>query len=472
MVHTQQISRADVLKKTVHYAIASSISYLEPEMGHLIKTWLPDVSNRLEGYLAIESLANMNHIMTDGLTHEQLIQWEKATRSMTALHATENISDDLFLVDNTGRPRSQLRAILHEFNQNCVLPLLPETFTYNTAHLDRALASIDYLDFSDYEFPIQRTVQYLVPNLRALLQSQTVPEALTGALDYLEQRPVHFFLKLNLISVYKAAVQLTRLHNQLDGRLSLIYSAGYDGLQQRYQAGQMLLHQPFLDIDSAFDMGIDTILVKYTSAHHIMAHALADPSVERLLARPDNQKLLNYAIYLISADIRCTNDAGLLLQAPEQEVRQMVARMRSHYGVHLSPRLLFRQLLEEPGIWAVHHLFARQIKDAANNEYNMLLNAGANPELSTDDLWETWFYNLAYMCTQYREAHRESVRILGQACQIVPDIGQALGRFACFNYELYAKPASIGDYHTEFDGWQYLESLQNKKAWQSYYAGV
>jgi hypothetical protein len=422
--------------------------------------------------MAIESLAKMNHLMTDGLTRQQLVQWEKATRSMTALHATENISDDLFLVDDTGKPRSRLRAILHEFNQHYVLPLIPQTFTYDTDHLDKALVSIDHLDFSGYQFPIQRTVNYLVPRLRALLEGNSASGTLWDALDYLEQRPVHFFLKLNLISAYKAAAGLNRLHNRLDGRLSLIHDAGYEALRRRYQAGQTLLHEPFLEIEQAFEIAIDTILVNYSGAHSALGHAMADPDVERRLAHPENQKILNYAIYLVTADIRCTNDAGLLLQAPEHEVRQMIARLRRHYGHHLTPRLLFRQLFNQPNLWAVQHLFSRQIKDAVDSEYNVLLNAGADPAFGTDDLWDVWFHNLRYMQIQYHEIGHEAAHMLQRVQQFVPYIAHSLGTFAYFNYELYAQPAHQGDYDTDFGGWRHLESLQDKAAWQSYYTHV
>jgi hypothetical protein len=462
--------KPNVLKTTVHNAIANSAAYLKPELGELFRRLLPHMPSHVESHLAIESLAYLNRILTYGLSESQFIQWEKATRSMTAFHATENISDDLFVVDSTGRPRAGMQAILRKFMVEDVLPLLPHVFTANTAHLDRSLASIDRLDFSGYDFPVEQTADYLMPQILRLLSSDDIPADVLQLLRHIEANPVNFFLKLNLISIYNAAAQLTDLNQQLEGRLSSIHSAAYNAMRRRYQAGQILLEEPFLSIENAFEFAIDTILVTYSGAHNALAHAIADSAISQALDDRQNQEQVIQMTYLVAADIRCTNDIGLLLHASQEEVTHIVERLRHHYGDDLAPRMLFRTLFESQDMWTIRQLFSRQIKDAVDNEYNLLLNAGASPHLTADEFWTVWFDNLHYSRQQYGRISRKAASILREVREFAPSIVDSLATFAYFNYELYSQPAHIGDYDTRFDGWRHLESLRSDTAWQSYFS--
>lgn len=241
-------------------------------------------------------------------------------------------------------------------------------------------------------------------------------------------------LKANLASIVVTiqAILKIRIENP---ELAEIADFAIQSIRRRYDATSTLAANPGIDFNNANEIGRASIITDSTYANYFLIIGLIDKEFsEALFAK---WSIVKEAIYNSSNLIRLINDAGKTLEDVEGS-KVLLSELRKKYGLNLTPRELFIKIREEE-TEEIKAFLSRFIKDSYEKEYNTIFNAGTQPEMSSDELWEKFFENLSQASNKYLTSKRRLNSLIEDLPKILVKYCDILKLFVNYNYGIYSR---------------------------------
>lgn len=295
--------------------------------------------------------------------------------------------------------------------------------------LEDGIQKIKALDFGDNGGEISDAFKVILSNLK----SNDLDDETVGFVKNLSASLV----SLNLIGVYFALLSV-------DSGSNIVRDFARQSLRNRYESGIQILRNPSMEIEEALIWGQKSILTDFTFSSTIQQYLKARPDLIKAVEK--NWSLIKETIENASVVIRLLNDVGpVLLESNRKGVGDLLNEVSVEYDKSY-PSLFFCRFRDSNETLSIRlkNALDRQIRDSGS-EYNMILNSGFRSDLSVDEAWELYFFNLEKAQDSYRQSKEVVERNLVEIKRVlgVVEVSNVIGKFLEYNYELYGHQ---GDY--------------------------
>lgn len=350
-INSQYVNLLQESSSLVNEGLLDLIKRSYPEMAPIVAARFHRIESDVLGIRALSLLLVLSTHHLDVLYEDDDVRsrFNALMKRMTTLYMLENITDDFCsLIVAEGETYYPYAAMMSHFYT--LLEALIE---------DRMSLRDTFTALSD--FPS------LYPEMPPV-----------GKLSELvDVRPDHL-LALHLQSVSDILKALKQLDRE-DAELRPLIEKAYYGLLNRYRVSRMCLEVPQVSIYEALERGKATILTDFHSAFVLLAAASVDALVRsHAIAQFEIlETLIDHSSYVH----RILNDTGIAGLQPQD-----AARIFAEYPP--TPDMSARDYIK--ALYTVLsqdecRYFARLIKDAEENEANIVLDSPCDPSLNAAD---------------------------------------------------------------------------------------
>ncbi len=396
-------------------------------------------SKKLQATLQIETFSELLDLWTSGMSPEEQTKAMPYFLEILEHHLTEKGTDDF-----------------HQFSEEGHILLEQSIFNYNTIASHLAIGDISLEDAVTLARLTVMTpkLQHLETDLKKLFNRMSENPTLLKRIgmrwydwrhsSHLDQKkgqislhdaledPNTFIMMANLQAINKARENIIDVDEKTDYKLRELVFYTLKMLSARYSGGNNLLEDLYVPVETALEHGTDTVLIGYTYGMGLLARASADPQF--LEAIENDQFTIIEAISDSARVIREMNDASptaLTVWGENEDLAlQTLAELRQQVGSELPPKEFFKQLRvdaeKDPELQKYVDMYARQVVDAGQGEYNIGLFA------STDSLepntWESFVHNIRVLSQDYATTRKRLWENLQKMNKDAADfIGQMIG---------------------------------------------
>lgn len=414
-------------------------------------------SRRLQANLQLETFAELLTLWTQGIATEQLTQVLPYFLEILKHHLTEKGTDDYL-----------------EFDEHGEIPLLQSIWNYNEIASNLAAGSVSIEEairearqrvvtpqLQKHETDLTRLFSNLrgTPTFSKRIAMRLLDLRYSSRLDKRRGEmgirealddPNTFIMVANLHEIDHARKNIIDLDHKTDGRLRAIAEYTLQMLIARYTGGNNLLADVNASVQSALEVGTDTVLIGFTYGMGLLARASVD---QRFLESIEHQQsVIIDAMTNAARVIREMNDASPTAltvwgERPAQAHGELLW-LRQQIGMQLSPKDFFIALRKRaesnPEFQRYVDYYARQVVDAGQGEYNIGLFAAS--QFSAPNTWDSYIDNMLLLSPDYLETRR---RLWEQLNSINAVAADCIGKMVGYHDGLYR--FAKGDFDQERD---------------------